>query len=99
MSDPCDGHTAACWAEEERAHARQAEEEQRLEEEHDAAVDQWIDDVMTYAAEVVPQHARDWALYALALKNGDTSIRQPVLIPAPLHPDDRPADSWKEIPF
>jgi len=80
---------------------RQEAEEQRREQEHDAAVDQWTDDLMSYAAEVVPQHAQDWALYALAVKNGDTSMREPVLPPAPIHPDlvpSEPVDLSAEVP-
>lgn len=80
---------------------RQRAHEERLEQEYDEAVNQWIDDVMFYATEVVPQHARDWALYALALKAGDTSIQEPALPPAPVHPDlipPEPVDLDEEVP-
>ena len=99
--DPCDGHTSNCRDAVEADYHRQAMEEERMEEEREAAIDQWAEDMVTYVSDVVHQYAIDWALYALALKAGNHDVKEPVLLPAPVHPDlvpSEPVDPNAEIP-
>jgi hypothetical protein len=80
---------------------RQEAEEQRREQEHDEAIERWTDDLMIYAADVVSQHAKDWVMYALAIRDGDPNPQEPVLPPAPTHPDlvpSEPVDLSAEVP-
>ena len=81
---------------------KQMADEERLEREHDEAYEQWVEDMVTYAAEVVPRHALDWAMYALELAAGNLDAKEPVLPPAPIRPDlipSEPVDPNAEIPF
>jgi len=81
---------------------KQMADEQRREREHKEAVEQWVNDMVAYAADVVPQHAIDWAMYALDLAAGNFDAKEPVLPPAPIHPDlipSEPVDPNAEIPF
>ena len=81
---------------------QQRANEERLEREHDEAVEQWVEDMVVYVSDVVHQHAVDWAVYVLALKDGNFDAKEPVLPPAPIHPDlvpSEPVDPNAEIPF
>ena len=86
---------------EDERNERQRAEREGLELEHEAAMEQWTDDLMIYAADVVSQHAKDWVMYALAIRDGDPNPQEPVLPPAPTHPDllpPAPVDLNEEVP-
>lgn len=97
MGDPCDGHTAACWAAEERAHARQAEEEEQLEREYASAVDAYVQEVGEFHMRIA-DFLVAWLKFAETLRETGEG-QEPVFPSTPIHPDDLPADDREEIPY
>lgn len=71
---------------------------ERPEREHDQAMEDYEREVREYKYRII-EYLDAWVAfdYRLHAKAGDQ--RQPLLAPAPIHPDDRPASPDEEIPY